>query len=275
MPHARFTPDRISVMKLTVLGSGTAVPHPKRSSAAYWVEAPGGETVVLDFSATALHRMMKEGLDWAGMDAIWISHFHLDHCGGLLPFLFGVGYSEKGMARTKPLRIFGGPGLKKLLKDFSDLGDYKLLEQPFPLEIVEIEPLEKFEIATGVEAVAMSTPHTDESHAIHLRDRDGGTLVYTSDTGFTETLAAFARRVDLLVIEASFPKNKPGDNHLELAEAMYIVRKAGPRQAVLTHLYPYWDDLDFEKEVAKYAPHCGVAQAFDGLQVVLSPKTER
>jgi ribonuclease BN (tRNA processing enzyme) len=261
-------------MKLIVLGSGTAVPHPKRSSAAYWVEAAGGATVVLDFSATALHRMMEEGLDWAGLNAIWISHFHLDHCGGLLPFLFGVGYSEEGMARTKPLRIFGGPGLKKLLQDFSDVGDYKLLDQPFPLEIIEIEPLEKFEIAPGLEAVAMSTPHTDESHAIHLRDRDGATLVYTSDTGFTETLAAFARRVDLFAIEASFPKNKPSDSHLELTEAIYLIRKAEPQRAMLVHLYPYWDDVDFVKEVSKHSPGREVIQAFDGLKLVVSQQTK-
>ena len=254
-------------MKLIVLGSGTAVPNPKRSSAAYWVETEAGAKVLLDMSATALHRMMEEGLDWAALDAIWISHFHLDHFAGLLPFLFGVGYSEEGMARTKPLRIFGGPGLKDLLQSFSDLRDYKLLDQPFPLEIVEIEPLEKFEIAPGLEAVAMSTPHTDESHAIHLRDRGGSTLVYTSDTGFTETLATFARKVDIFVIEASFPKDKPTDNHLEMEEAMYLIRKAEPRRAVIGHLYPYWDGIDFEAEVRTGSPKCEVLQASDGLRV--------
>jgi len=256
-------------MKFIVLGSGTAVPHPKRLSAAYWVESYGG-TVLLDFSVTALSRMMEEGLDWAGLDAIWVSHFHLDHIGGLPSFLFGSRYCEEMKDRTKPLRIFGGPGLKELLQGFSDLRDYKLLDQPFPLEIVEIEPLEKFEIAPGLEAVAMSTPHTDESHAIHLRDRDGATLVYTADTGITETLATFARRVDLLVIEASFPKNKPGENHLEMAEAMYIIRKAEPRRAVITHLYPYWDGIEFEAEVRKGSPKCEVLQASDGLRVETS-----
>lgn len=253
-------------MQLTVLGSGTAVPHPKRASSAYWVEASEA-AVLLDFSVFTLGRMMAEGLDWSNVDAIWISHFHLDHIGGLPPFLFGSRYAEEMKDRRKPLRIFGGPGLKKLMQGFNDLGNYKLLEQPFPLEIIEIEPLEKFEIAPGLEAVAMSTPHTDESHAIHLRDRDGSTLVYTSDTGFTEALAAFARRVDLLVIEASFPSNKPGENHLEMAEAMYIIRKAEPRRAVITHLYPYWDGVDFEAEVRKGSPRCNVLQASDGLRV--------
>ncbi len=259
-------------MQLTVLGSGTAVPHPKRASSAYWLQTSEA-TVLLDLSVFALGKMLAEGFEWHNLDAIWISHFHLDHIGGLPAFLFGTRHAEEMRGRKKPLRIFGGPGLKQLLKGFSGLSDYKLLDQPFPLDIVEVEPLEKFEIAPGIEAVALKTPHTEESLAVHLRDRDSSTLVYTSDTGFTETLAAFARRVDLLIIEASFPFDNPTENHLELAQAMYVIRKAEPTLAVLTHLYPYWDDIDFDNEVAKFAPQCEVVQAFDGLKLVLPAKT--
>lgn len=256
-------------MKLIVLGSGTSIPHPLRSSSGYWLETAGG-TVLLDCSAAAISRILAEGLDWVSLDAIWISHFHLDHCGGLAPLLAGVKHSEAMKSRSKPLRIFGPDGLRRLLEGFDGVNNYKIFEQPFPLEIIEVEPLEKFEIVAGLEAVALDTPHTEESKAIHLRDRDGTTLVYTADTGFTEMLAAFARRVDLLVIEASFPKDKPKEKHLELAETMYIIRKAEPKQAILTHLYPDWDDVDFEKEIVKYSPGCEVTQAFDGLRVDLS-----
>jgi len=253
-------------MKLIVLGSGTSVPHPKRSSSAYWLETAGG-SVLLDCSASAIHRMAQENLDWANLDAIWISHFHLDHCGGLAPFLFGIKHAPNTKDRTKTLRIFGAKGLKRLLADFDAANDYGLFTQPFPLEITEIEPLEKFEILPDVEAVAISTPHTDKSHAIHLRDAEDKTLVYTADTGFTDALAALARKVDLLLMECSFFKNKPAKIHLELAEAMYLVRKAEPQKAVLTHFYPEWDDIDFNSEAGKFAPGCEVIEALDGLRI--------
>jgi len=255
-------------MKLIVLGSGTTVPHLKRSSSAYWLEASGG-TVLLDCSATAIRRILEEGLDWANLDAIWISHFHLDHVGGLAPLLAGIKHSEEMKKRTKPLKIFGPPGIKRLIDGFNDVNNYKLLKQPFPLEIIEIESLEKFEIVSGLEAVAMSTPHTEESHAIHLRDSDDSTLVYTADTGFTETLASFAGQAGLLVIESSYPKDKTKAKHMELAEAMFIIRKAKPKRAVLTHLYPLWDDVDFEKEIAEYSAPCEVLLAFDGLRLTI------
>ena len=72
------------------------------------------------------------------------------------------------------------------MSEFNAVNNYRLMEQPFPLEIVEVEELEKFEILPGVEAVASKTPHTDESHAIHIRDTDGKTLVYSADTGFSK-----------------------------------------------------------------------------------------
>lgn len=253
-------------MKLTVLGSGTSIPHPKRSSSGYWVETTSG-TVMLDFSASVPLRMAQEGLDWANLDAIWISHFHLDHCAGIPPLLAGTKHAESMRERTKPLRIFGPAGIDKLIAGFNAANNYRLLEQPFPVEIIEIEQLEKFEILPGVEAVACKTPHTDESHAIHIRDTDGKTLVYSADTGFDELLATFANAVDLFILECTFIRNKPILKHLELAEAIYLIRKSKCKQAMLTHLYPEWDGVDFNSEVRKIDAKCLVFEARDGFKI--------
>ena len=124
-------------MFLTVLGSGTSVPHPRRSSSAYWLETASG-TVLLDCSPSAIQQMAELRLDWAGLDAIWISHFHLDHFGGLAPYLFGIKHAAETRGRTSPLRIFGGRGLDALIRDIDAAGGYRLLEQRFAIEIVEV-----------------------------------------------------------------------------------------------------------------------------------------
>ena len=250
-------------MKLTVLGSGSTIPHPKRSSAGFWLETTGG-TILLDCSASIGTRMAANHLDWPNLDAIWISHFHLDHCGGLAPFLAGTKHARQTKYRKKPLRIFGPEGLKELVAGFDAVNNYRLLEQPFPVEVIETNELEKFEIAPGIEAVAMKTPHTPESHALRLRDSHDTTLVYSSDTGFTELFGAFANRVDLFILECTFIKNKPIEKHLELAEAMHIIRRANPKRAMLTHFYPEWDEVDFVAEVSKFEPLCEIIEAVDG-----------
>lgn len=253
-------------MNLIVLGSGTAIPHPQRSSSGYWLETENS-SVLLDCSASVVHRMAQENLDWANLDAIWVSHLHFDHIGGIAPFLFGTKNAPETQERIKPLKIFGAKGLEETMELFDKASGYKLFKQPFPIEIVEVELLEKFEIAPDLEAVAMKTPHTVHSCAIHLRDKSDRTLVYSGDTGFDKTVGTFGRNADLFLLECSFVKNKPIEKHLELAEAIHLIRYAKPKRAVLTHFYPEWDSIDFQKEVAKFSPLCEVLEARDGLHL--------
>jgi len=252
-------------MKLTVLGSGTSVPHPDRASAAHWLETPLG-SLLLDISADAAHRMAQERLDWPNLDAIWVSHFHLDHLGGLPTFLFGTKWAPQTQSRTKPLRIFGPAGLKRIMQAINDSNGYPLFEQPFPLEIVEVTPSQEFEILPGLTAHTSKTPHTDESMALRLKDESSKSFVYTSDTGFSENLASFANEVDLLLMECSFRRNKPVEKHLELADAMKLAERCRPRRVVLTHLYPEWDGFDLAAEARRLWTGETIA-AFDGLQV--------
>lgn len=253
-------------MKLVVLGSGTTVPHAQRASSGFWLETSGG-SIMLDFSAPMPLRMAQESLEWPKLDSIWISHFHLDHCGGLGPFLAGTKHAPQMRSRTKPLRIFGPAGLKKLIKRFDAVNDYGLLNQPFPVEIVEVTHNQKFEIVPGVEAVACRTPHTDESLAIRVTDRDEKTLVFSADTGFDELLATLANQVDLFILECSFLQNKTKTKHLELAEAIFLIRRSRCKRAMLTHFYAEWDEVDLANEVQAIDAKLAVIEAIDGLRV--------
>jgi ribonuclease BN (tRNA processing enzyme) len=255
-------------MQLIILGSGTSVFHPQRAAAAFWVQTEQG-SLLLDCSADAPHRMAQEALDWPNLDAIWISHLHLDHCGGLASLLFGMKHAPQTQSRRKPLQIFGCAGTKKLLAAINDAHDYKLSELPFPLDLTEVSANDSsspFEILSGLTATIVSTPHRPESLALKLADDRGTTIVYSSDTGFSEEVARFARHADLFLLECSFYRNKPLQTHLELADAMSISAIAEPRKVVLTHLYPEWDGVDLEGEARKLWPGKTVA-AYDGLRI--------
>jgi len=250
-------------MKLTILGSGTSVPHPQRASASYWLETSQG-TLLLDASADAPHRMAEEKLDWPNLDAIWISHFHLDHIGGLTPFLFGLKWAPQTQSRTKPLRICGPAGLRHLVDAVNGSNNYRLFEQPFHIEIVEVAPNEDFDILPGLCTSTLKTPHTKESLALRLKDEDSKLFVYTSDTGFSDDLALFAKDATLLLMECSFRRNKTVQKHLELADAMRVAHDCAPEKLVLTHLYAQWDDVDLAAEARALWPGETI-EAKDGL----------
>jgi ribonuclease BN (tRNA processing enzyme) len=252
-------------MKLTILGSGTSVPHPERASPAHFLETPNG-TILLDISADAPHRMAQEALDWTNLDAIWISHFHLDHMGGLPAFLFGTKWAPQTQTRTKPLRIFGPEGLRNIVDAINESNNYGLLEQRFPVEIVEVAAGANFEIVPGINATTLKTPHTKESLALGLKDADSKLFVYTSDTGFSEDLGPFAKHAALLLMECSFRRNKPVQKHLELADAMRLAHECAPEKLVLTHLYPEWDNFDLAADARPLWPGETV-EAKDGLQL--------
>src|SRR5689334_25066467 len=98
--------------------------------------------------------MAAENLDWINLDAIWISHLHLDHCGGLAPFLFGLRHAPGIEQRTKPLKILGCEGVGKFLQAIDESHNYKLFQQRFPIEVQEFSAGKgkSFEIIPGLKA---------------------------------------------------------------------------------------------------------------------------
>ena len=256
-------------MQLIVLGSGTSVPHPQRASAAFWLETEGG-SMLLDCSADAMHRMAQEDLDWPNLDAIWISHLHLDHCGGLASLLFAMKHAPRTQLRRKPLRIFSCTGVERLLHAIDQSNEYGLFKQPFPIEVSEFACHDQLEFTPleGIRCEMLKTPHTRESLAMRLTNFGGKTVVYSSDTGVSKELATFAHGADLFILECSFYENKPVQTHLNLAEAMRIAQMAAPRKLLLTHLYPEWDSIDLEAKARELWPGETIA-AHDGLRIAI------
>jgi len=58
--------------------------------------------------------------------------------------------------------------------------------------------------------------------AQRLKDEDSKLFVYTSDNGFSDDSASFVKYAALLLLECSFRRNKPIQEHLELADALRV-----------------------------------------------------
>lgn len=252
-------------MRLIVLGSGTASPHAARASSGYWLETSAG-SIALDMSAAAVHRAAQENLEWWNLDAVWFSHFHLDHIGGFPAFLFGTKYAFETQERTKPLKIFSAPGFRGIIETIDSANDYNLFKQPFPLEFVEVEAGNEFEILPSVKGLAFNAPHIESSLAIRITEGEKS-MLYTGDTGFSLELGEFAKGVDLFLTECAFVEKSPTHLHVALPECVEMLCAANPKRALLTHFYGEWDNVDFQTEVAKYSPPCEVLKAEDGLRV--------
>jgi ribonuclease BN (tRNA processing enzyme) len=183
--------------------------------------------------------------------------------------LFGLKWAPQTQGRKKPLRIVGCRGIRKLLEAIDEANNYNLFAQPYPVELHEVSSPAEFELMPGLRAQTFSTPHTRESLALRLTNKDGISLVYTADTGYSEELATFASGAGLLLMECSFFRNKPALKHLELDEAMRLAHIAKPDCLVLTHLYAEWDGVDLESKARELWSGKTLA-AYDGLRLEIA-----
>jgi len=210
-------------VQLTVVGCSPAWPNPGSAHSGYLVESQG-RRVLLDCGPGVLSKLRaREG--WPRVDAIVITHFHLDHCGDLVPWLWG---HLIGPARDEPApELWLPPGgraeLARLATRFDEV-----------FAISEYADDESFD-AGGLRITPRAMRHYEE-RTFGLRVEGEATLAYSADTGPTPALVELARGADLLLCEASLPEPEGGARgHLCAEEAAEAAREAGARRLLLTH----------------------------------------
>jgi ribonuclease BN (tRNA processing enzyme) len=102
-------------MQITILGSGTSIPHPQRASPGLVIQMDE-TTVLVDPSSGSLHRAERYGTATSNIDYVFLSHFHPDHTGDIAPLLFALKNSEYFEART--LTLVGPSGIKSSIADY-------------------------------------------------------------------------------------------------------------------------------------------------------------
>lgn len=232
-------------MRLTVIGSSPAWPNPGSAQSGYLVEGPG--RLLLDCGPGVLGRLRETGA--VTVDAIAITHFHLDHCGDLIPWAWLRAYgSDLGEA---PELWLPPEGIEEL-HTFADYwGVPQMFEQAFRL--AEYEPRRTFS-AAGFEVDARRLPHYTMKAYGFCVSQNGKRLAYSGDSAPTSELAELAQGANLFLVEATLASgDKDGTprGHLSVEEA--LAAADGP--VLLTHR-PY------ELPVPE-----GVPLAHDGLVV--------
>ena len=91
-------------IKATILGSGTCVPSLERSSCSVLLELESAR-IVMDLGPGTMRRLLEAGVEIFDVTHVFISHFHPDHTGELVPFIFSCKYPNIER-RKKPLTRF-------------------------------------------------------------------------------------------------------------------------------------------------------------------------
>lgn len=257
-------------MRLTLVGTGTAAPHPGRVQPGLLVEC--GETLLLlDCGSGVVHRMAGLGLPWERITHVALTHFHADHVLDLPTLMVAWRYGQLP-PRSAPGAVIGPAGTRKLLDTFGGLfGSSVLAPDTWPLTVTEVAPDDAIELPGGVTLRVRKVPHTDESVAYSI-EQSGRRIVYTGDTAYDESLGAWAEGCDVLVTECSLPEAMKVPSHLTPRDAGLLAARARPERLVLTHFYPPVEREDVGALVADAGFTGALVLAVDGWSTTLEPR---
>ena len=232
-------------VRLTVIGSSPAWPNPGSAQSGYLLEGPG--RLLLDCGPGVLGRLRE--LHHLDLDAVAITHFHLDHWGDLVPWCWLSAYGRERLSRP---RLLVPPGGIAELERFAELwGNEAMFDRAF--EVEEYPPDTPVEVA-GFTLEARRVPHFVLPAYGFRVTCAGRTLAYSGDSGPGPHLNELADGADLFLceatLEASDKEGKPR-GHLSADEAL----AASSGRVLLTH-----------RPIELPAPD-GVAIAHDGLVV--------
>lgn len=239
-------------VKLTVVGCSPAWPNPGGAQSGYLVD----ERLLLDCGPGVLGRLRERHGGWPDLEAIAITHWHLDHWGDLVPWVWGT---LAGFAREQKPELWLPPeGRERLAALGGELGFAEMWEAAFVLrDYVEGEPFE----AGGQRLVARRLPHY-RLRTYGFRVESDAVLAYSGDSAPDGALVELARDADLFLCEATLERGELDGTprgHLSLDEAQAAFAESGAARLLVTHR-PHELAVD------------GAEQAYDGLELEIASR---
>lgn len=220
-------------MKLHVLGCGDAFGSGGRLQSGYLVET-ADRLFLLDCGPTSLLAMKGAGFDPCRLDAIFLSHLHGDHFGGVPFFFIEYLYLKP---RAAPLIIAGPPGTEDRVRGLFGMmygGGSKAKEIP-PTNFVVLHPGEPVRIKE-IDVLPFQVPHQTNDISLGLKIAYAGKqILFSGDSLWTELFIEHARGADLFLCECSFYSEQPG-MHVNYRALEANLSRLKCRRLLLTHL---------------------------------------
>jgi Metal-dependent hydrolases of the beta-lactamase superfamily III len=236
-------------MRLTFLGTGSALPTGERFQTGLLVES-GTDQLLVDCGSGALHGLASTNVGYEGVETVVLTHHHLDHIADLLPLM-----KARWLAGDASLRVVGPPGTRALLADLLEAHTYMQDRLDLTVSDRPLRP-DSFETA-GFSLRQTPTEHSMDGLAYRLTpagpetadpadaegtpSNDAPTIAYSSDSEASPGLIEFADGAAVLVHDCSFPDDVDVSGHptpTDLGRALAAADAALGR-VYLTHLYPH------------------------------------
>ncbi len=219
-------------LDLAFMGSGNAF-APERC----WSGFVLNQRYLFDAPPTALYSLKRLRVPLAGIDTVFLSHFHADHFFGLPFLLLEYAYLSR---RSTDLTLIGPPGFERRLTQLAELGYPSLMQKDhgYRLRYVEIADGDRGDV-NGVRYEAIEVEHGGaELQCYGYRVTTGGrTLAYTGDTMLCDQLVRLGSDADVLVSDCTYASGRNNPEHMSFDEVVELQQRlGGSTELLLTHL---------------------------------------
>lgn len=219
-------------MKATLLGTGTSYPDPNRVQAGILVETETSR-VLFDVGSGTLHRLTQLEFNMTSLDAIFLSHFHIDHVSDFLTLCQSLWLS----GYDRPLKLYAPPMVREWSRGVHDVA-FKYLREKL---VIETTVLHEDQVVHYEDLIITNTPTlhgTMDTRAFKIEHK-GKSLVISSDTAPCKEVIGLAKGSDILVHECNWLDGPhPEGVHTSPSELARVVEEANPEKLVLTHVSP-------------------------------------
>ena len=241
--------------RVTLLGTGTPIPNPDRFGPCTLVEA-GSAKFLIDAGRGAVIRLSQLAVPIGSIDVQFLTHYHSDHTSGV-PDVWLTGWLSSHFGqRTKPYRVMGPPGAKRLMDNleraYADDIKIRHADEQFPLagiatEVTEFDRDGVIYDKDGVKVIAFEVDHGDVIKPCYgyRFEYAGRVVVLSSDTRYNANVIKHGVSADLLVHEVASAgpalMSEPSvqriiGHHTTPRDAGRVFAQTKPKLAVYTHL---------------------------------------
>ena len=209
-----------------------AWPEPGGASSGYLITS--GDTRLLVDCGHGVAGKLREACDIQDLDAVYLSHLHMDHNADLTALAYALKYMPHPRQGVRPLLVLA-PGARETLRTIAATWDAPgLFEDAF--QVVTHHPGRPVTVGE-LELKTAAVPHAVLTHAVDITSRAGRRVTFGADCGPNRALVELAAGSDLLIAEATWPDTDPYGIHLCAREAGEHARDAHAGALMLTH-YP-------------------------------------
>jgi ribonuclease BN (tRNA processing enzyme) len=200
-------------VKVRVIGCSPAWANPGGVQSGYLVD----DRLLVDCGPGVLAQLRRRE-SWPRVEAIVLTHTHLDHTADLVGWLWGA---LMGPGRGLPQPELWAPpgGLDELEERLPEAFRTRTYDGPFE--------------AAGFRITPVAVNH-ENGHGLRITD-GVRTYAHSGDSGPTDALVELARDADLFLCEATQAEHDPAPMHLRASDALSVAARAGARRLVLIH----------------------------------------